>query len=140
MRQILFVTNDGPSPPPILRLSDGGHIENLAILPLLKKRLEKIVVVDGGHKANDNEWGQDLLKALSLAREKLNCSFIGLDGRDVIEDVKEKFVNKPQGHQPRSYRSAGFKWTNTCSKVLCLLMLFELSNKNKVMNDLAYFL
>lgn len=108
MRQLLFVPNYGPSPPAVLRLSDGGHIENLAILPLLKKRLEKIVVVDGGHKANDEEWGESLLTALSLAREKLHCSFTGQDGRDVIEDVKEKFVNKPQGHQPRSYRLAGF--------------------------------
>ena len=109
LRQLLFVSNEGPIPPPVLRLSDGGHIENLAILPLLKKRLEKIVVADGGHKAYDKEWGQSLLTALSLAREKLHCSFIGLDGRDVIEDVKEKFVNKPQGHQPRSYRSAVFR-------------------------------
>ena len=108
MRQILYVSNNGPCPPPILRLSDGGHIENLAILPLLRKRLSKIVVADGGHKSADCEWGSELLKALSLAREKLHCSFIGLDGRDVIEDVKEKFVNTPPGHQPRSYRLAFF--------------------------------
>ena len=94
----------GPAPPPILRLSDGGHIENLGILPLLKKRLRKIVVADGGHKSEDGHWAKDLLKALSLAREKLHCSFIGLDGRDIIEDVKEKFVNTPRRHQPRSYR------------------------------------
>jgi len=106
---MLVVTNTGPSPPPLLRLSDGGHVENLAILPLLKKRLEKIVVVDGGHKSKDSQWGTDLIYAFSLAREKLHCSFTGLDGRDVIEDVKEKFVNKPPGHQPRSYRSVGFK-------------------------------
>lgn len=104
LRQMFFVTNVGPSPPAILRLSDGGHIENLAILPLLKKRLKKIVVVDGGHKESDQEWGDSLLTALSLARQKLDCSFIGLDGRDVIEDLKNKFVNKPLGHQPRSYR------------------------------------
>jgi len=108
MRQVLNVSNNGPSPPPILWLSDGGHIENLAILPLLKKHLPKIVVVDGGHKDSDDEWGHDLLKALTLARDKLHCSFIGLDGRDVIEDVKEKFVYTPQGHQPRSYRLADF--------------------------------
>ena len=95
----------GPAPPPILRLSDGGHIENLGILPILKKRLRKIVVADGGHKSEDDHWAKDLLKALSLAREKLHCSFIGLDGRDIIEDVKEKFVNTPRRHQPRSYRS-----------------------------------
>ena len=109
IRQMLFVPNFGPSPPPILRLSDGGHIENLAILPLLKKRLKKIVVVDGGHKKTDRQWGDSLMKALYLAREKLNCSFIGLDGRDVIEDLKDKFVNKQQSHQPRSYRSETFK-------------------------------
>ncbi|XP_078369708.1 uncharacterized protein LOC144653552 [Oculina patagonica] len=103
-RDLLYVVHEGPMPPPILRLSDGGHIENLAILPLLKKRLPKIVVVDGGYKTHDSEWGDSLLNALSLARKKLHCSFIGLDGRDVIEDIKEKFVLKPQGNQPRSYR------------------------------------
>ena len=106
LRQMFFVTNVGPSPPAILRLSDGGHIENLAILPLLKKRLKKIVVVDGGHKESDQEWGDSLLKALSLARQKLKCSFIALDGRDVIEDLEDRFVNKPLRHQPRSYRLA----------------------------------
>ena len=104
MRQMLSVTNRGPSPPPILLLSDGGHIENLAILPLLKKRLPKIVVADGGLKTDDSDWGKDLLYAFSLAREKLHCSFIGLDGRDVMEDIKEKFVNTPEGFKTRSYR------------------------------------
>ena len=101
---MLKVVNLGPMPPPILRLSDGGHIENLAILPLLKKRLPKIVVVDGGYKTRDSEWGNSLLEALSLARKKLHCSFIGMDGRDVIEDIREKFICRPEGCQPRSYR------------------------------------
>ena len=101
---MLYVVNEGPVPPPILRLSDGGHIENLAILPLLKKRLPKIVVVDGGRKTRDTEWGDSLLDALSLARKKLHCSFTGLDGRDVAEDIKEKFVLKSHENQPRSHR------------------------------------
>lgn len=104
IRELLVVANEGPMPPPILRLSDGGHIENLAILPLLKKRLPKIVVVDGGHKTNDIEWGESLLDALELARKKLDCSFNGMDGRDIIEDLKENFIYTPKGHQPRSYR------------------------------------
>ena len=54
----------GPAPPPILRLSDGGHIENMGILPLLKKQMRKIVVADGGHKSEDGHWAKDLLKAL----------------------------------------------------------------------------
>ncbi|XP_068701621.1 uncharacterized protein [Montipora foliosa] len=103
LRQMFFVPNRGPAPPPILRLSDGGHIENLAILPLLKKQLPKIVVVDGGHKKTDEEWGSDLLHAFSLAREKLHCSFTGLDGRDVHEDIREKFIDT-DGFPPRSYR------------------------------------
>ncbi|XP_074621395.1 uncharacterized protein LOC141879929 isoform X2 [Acropora palmata] len=104
MRQLLSVANRGPTPPPILLLSDGGHIENLGILPLLKKRLPKIVVVNGGGKTDDSDWGKDLLHAFSLAREKLHCSFIGLDDRDVIEDIKEEFVNTADGLKPRSYR------------------------------------
>ena len=104
MRQMLSVSNRGPSPPPILLLSDGSHIENLGILPLLKKRLTRIVVADGGLKTDDSDWGKDLLHAFSLAREKLHCSFIGLDGRDVTEDIKEKFVNTADGFKPRSYR------------------------------------
>lgn len=104
----MYVSNHGPSPPPVLRLSDGGHMENLAILPLLKKRLPKIVVADGSHKLADDEWGKCLLSALSLAREKLHCSFIGMNGRDAIEDIREQFVDTLPGHQPRTYRSAQF--------------------------------
>ena len=85
-------------------------IGNLGILPLLKKRLRKIAVADGGHKSEDGHWAKDMLKALSLAREKLHWSFInGLDGREVIEDVIKKSVNTPRRHQPRSYRSVAFE-------------------------------
>ena len=104
MRDLVGITNTGPVPPAILRLSDGGHIENLALLPLLKRRLQRIVVVNGGHTASDSAYADDLVHALGLARDKLNCYFISSDGRDVIQDVKDKFVRKPPGEQPRSYR------------------------------------
>ena len=103
MRQLLSVADRGPTPPPILLLSDGGHIENLGILPLLKKRLPKIVVVNGGVKTDDSDWGKDL-HAFSVARDELHCLFIGLDGRDMIEDIKEEFVNTADGLKPRNYR------------------------------------
>ena len=76
MRQLLSVSNRGPFPPPILLLSDGGHIENLGILPLLRKRITKIVVADGGLKTDNSDWGKDLLHAFSLAREKLHCCLL----------------------------------------------------------------
>ena len=95
------IVNVGPAPPTILRISDGGHIENFGLLPLLQLRLPKIVVVNGGFHP---DYGVELLYALQMAREKLRCSFTGIDGRDVIEDVRANFVEKKPGEQPRSYK------------------------------------
>lgn len=97
------VVNVGPTPPPILLLSDGGHVENLGVLPLLKRRLEKVVIIDGG--AVDEEGpGKDLISALNKAREILHCSFAGIDGRDVYEDLRAKLLDRPPRKQPRSYK------------------------------------
>ena len=104
MRIMFHIVNTGPVLPAILHLSDGGHIENLALLPLLKRRLQRIVVVNGGHIGSDISYGDDLVHALQLARGKLNCSFLSEDGRDVIEDIREKFVTGPDHQHPRSYR------------------------------------
>ena len=104
MRDMMNVVNSGPVPPAIMRLSDGGHIENLALLPLFKRRLQKIVFVNGGYTVPESKFADDLLLAMDLARRKLNCSFSGMDGRDVFEDVKEKFVMMKPGEQPRSYK------------------------------------
>ena len=129
MTDVFSKDNIGLMPPPIMLLSDGGHAENLALLPLLKKRLKKIIVVDGGYKEDQKFYGDSLLNALTLARTKLNCSFLsvskrGADSRgvsdddndndfDVITDLMNTFV-KPGGNQaqeqtgeqlPRSYKS-----------------------------------
>lgn len=94
----------GLSPPPVMELSDGGHIENLALLPLFKLRLPRIVVVNGGALEPGFNYASDLLIALQQARDQLRCSFLGLNGRDVLEDIREKFVEQPCGKQPRYYR------------------------------------
>jgi len=99
------ITNQGPNPPAVLFLSDGGHVENLGILPLFKLRLKKIVSVDGGCAILDEDYGNALLVALDMARKKLGCSFSGIDGRDIAEDIRDNFVDKIPGSQPRSYRS-----------------------------------
>ena len=104
IRKTISMTNQGPNPPPVLRLSDGGHIENLGILPLLKLRLEKIVAVNGGRTIRDEDYGSTLLAGLDMARKKLGCSFSGMDGRDITEDIRDNFVDKPPGSQPSSYR------------------------------------
>ena len=74
----------------LLRLNDGGHIEHFEHFATFEKAIEE----DGGHRSEDGHWAKDLLKALLLAREKLHCSFIGLDGRDVIEDVKKNLLTR----------------------------------------------
>lgn len=104
IRELLRVDNVGPTPPSILYLSDGGHIENLALLSLLKRRLKKILVVDGGIVEKDSGVARDLLISLEQARQKLRCSFLGMGGRDVIEDIRAKVIDKPMGKRPRSYQ------------------------------------
>ena len=95
--------NYGPVPPPVLNLSDGGHVENLGLLPLLKRRCERILVVDGGYTDGDTFRANDWIIAIDFARKWLRCSFSALDGRDIIEDIKNKFVYRLPGTQPRMY-------------------------------------
>jgi len=59
-------------PPPILYLSDGGHTENLALLPLLAKRLPFIIIADG---SSDPDPVSGLRLALKQARNKLPVTF-----------------------------------------------------------------
>ena len=101
---MIGIVDVGPSPPPILRVSDGGHLENLGLLPLLQQRLQKIVIADGSEYQTDADHGVELLHSLQRAREKLRCSFTGFDGRDVLEDIRANFVDKKPGEQPRSYK------------------------------------
>ncbi|XP_028397715.1 uncharacterized protein LOC114521456 isoform X2 [Dendronephthya gigantea] len=103
IREISGVVNYGPVPPTILSLSDGGHVENLGILPLLKRRCKRILVVNGGYSSSDTAIANDLIIALNLARKWLRCSFSGKNGRDVIEDIKDHYVLKAPGIQPRTY-------------------------------------
>jgi len=59
-------------PPPVLYLSDGGHTENLALLPLLAKRLPFIIISDG---STDSDPVAGLRMALKQARNKLPVTF-----------------------------------------------------------------
>ena len=104
IRGFLSINNIGTHPPPILRLSDGGHFENLALLPLLDKKLKKIVIFDGSCNPGDEKYAESLLTALELAREKLHCSFVGMSGRDINEDIRVEFLKMKSKQRPRSYR------------------------------------
>jgi hypothetical protein len=58
---------------PLLQLSDGGHHENLALLPQLLRRTRLIFVAD----CSSDETGVclDLFRALHIARRYLRCQF-----------------------------------------------------------------
>lgn len=67
--------------PSMLYMSDGGHIENMAMLPLLSRRLKKIVIVNGG----EDPKNKDFKKAIDQARDKLGVTVYA----DVINNVNE---------------------------------------------------
>ena len=105
IRGFLNINNVGTHPPPVLRLSDGGHFESLALLPLLDKKLRKIVIFDGSYNPGDAEkYADSLLTALKLARKKLHCSFVGWRGRDINEDIRVEFLEMKSPQRPRSYK------------------------------------
>ena len=108
VRLLFSKDNHGLIPPAVLLLSDGGHYENLAILPLLQRKLKKIVVVDGGYKEDEEDYGKSILDALMLARTELNCSFYVEDGKDLISDLMRKFVNPSKGIKVRYYKYVFF--------------------------------
>ena len=108
MRLFFSKDNHGLIPPAVLLLSDGGHYENLAILPLLQRKLKKIVVVDGGYKEDEEDYGKSILDALMLARTELNCSFYVEDGKDLISDLMRTFVNPSKRIKSRHYKYVFF--------------------------------
>ena len=105
-REVLKVNNVGPNPPAILSLSDGGRLEKYGLLYLLKKRLKKILIVDGSLIAQDASYSKSILKSMDKARELLHCEFVGFDGRrDVKEQMRKEYVEAPEGPgKPRHFR------------------------------------
>ena len=101
----LNITTVGKDPPHVLQLSDGGHFENLALLPLLEKKLPKILVVDGSCNSGADSQAKGLLDALELAQKKLHCWFEGENVKDIKEDIRSEFLTKDgDGKLPRCYK------------------------------------
>jgi len=105
LREVLKVNNVGPNPPAILSLSDGGRLEKYGLLYLLKRRLKKILIVDGSLIAQEADYSKSILKSMDQARQLLHCEFVGFDGRDVKEQMRKEYVEAPKGHgKPRHFR------------------------------------
>lgn len=75
-RESLGLNEANRNVPDRLFLSDGGHIENLGLFPLLVKKEEAIIVVDSGTDAQMEL--NSLLYVIDHARATLGCSFFAL--------------------------------------------------------------
>ena len=98
---LLNIITDGETPPAMMHLSDGGHFENMGLLPLLKLRLPYILVVDGSHIPSDEEYAKEIVNVMEQAREILDCSFTTVKGDNVLKDIRNldkddvfKYINK----------------------------------------------
>jgi len=71
MRHNIVVSNPTESGVPEVFLADGGHLDNSAILPLLKRQCKCIIAVDGegGRKCST------VYQMISQSRRFANCSF-----------------------------------------------------------------
>ena len=104
LREFFQVDNVGPSPPALLSLSDGGRLEKFGLLPLLKKQLKKILIVDGSFIRSDEDYAKQILRSLDQARKELHCEFVGCTGRDVKEEMQKEYVDVPRDPPPRYYK------------------------------------
>merc|ERR1712113_1210573 len=84
-----------PKPPPYLYLSDGGLLEVLGILPLVRRRLKRIVVSDA---AEDPLLSMRCLRdAQELCRKERICSFY--DPEDLGRDLEFVLMDLPKSNK-----------------------------------------
>jgi len=89
--QLVDIKNTWPH---YLFLSDGGHLENLGILPLLRRRCKRIFICDGSQDVKGT--CDELFKSLRLAEERLYCSFLALDSDDsATKYIANNFIANP---------------------------------------------
>ncbi len=77
-----------------MHLSDGGHFENLGLLPLLKLRLPKILVVNGSYIESDEDYATEIIRTMELARELFDCSFTSIIGDDLLDQRLDEIDKK----------------------------------------------
>eukprot|EP00741_Cyanophora_paradoxa_P000866 tig00000448_g836.t1 len=69
-------------------LSDGGHAENLGLLPLLARRCERLLCVDAGFDPDTH--CTSFLACLEEARQRYGCSFF--PGNPARRKMREEFL------------------------------------------------
>ncbi|KNC47666.1 uncharacterized protein AMSG_03896 [Thecamonas trahens ATCC 50062] len=72
-------------PPPYMYLSDGGHFENLGLLPLFQRKVTRIYSFDGG--ADPTVGCTSLLRAMELAHTSLDGFYVSIVPSEAGTDV-----------------------------------------------------
>lgn len=80
--------------PPQLYFGDGGHFENLGLIPLIQRQCAEIIIASGSEAQSDS-GKEELLQALKQARLHCNCEFTDVNGRDVSVAIEEFFRSTP---------------------------------------------
>jgi len=84
------ISDDEHYQPEFMNLSDGGHFENLGLIPLLlNSHIGTIYVADGGH--DPEQSCSDLIKAMEFSRKNLKVQFRSLDSLN--SDVDRQLLN-----------------------------------------------
>jgi len=80
--------------PHYLFLSDGGHLENYGMLPLLRRRCKRIFVCDGTQDVKG--ICKELFKCLRMAEQRLYCCFLALDSEEsAARYIERTFIANP---------------------------------------------
>eukprot|EP01117_Protostelium_nocturnum_P016216 TRINITY_DN6369_c0_g2_i2.p1 TRINITY_DN6369_c0_g2~~TRINITY_DN6369_c0_g2_i2.p1 ORF type:complete len:850 (-),score=46.50 TRINITY_DN6369_c0_g2_i2:37-2586(-) len=77
---------------PQMLFTDGGHQENLGLLPLLDNKLTKIYIADGSE--DPQRLCKDLVEALFLASKLLGCEFCGYQNQDILSEINKMRTDK----------------------------------------------
>jgi len=70
----------------LLDISDGGHIENLAVFELLRRKCKLVIGIDGG--MDSNYEFEDLKNLMRRANNELNIEIKFRPGYNPFEDIK----------------------------------------------------
>ena len=103
LRRLMDVQSVGPHPGFLLEVVGGGQVDNLGLLPLLKRRVNHIIVADG-NQYEDGEIDVELERVLQFARRWLGCKFTAMDGKDLEFDVQHSYVRTKKDGQPHCYQ------------------------------------
>ncbi|XP_065188866.1 uncharacterized protein LOC135819565 isoform X2 [Sycon ciliatum] len=103
LREVVLGDTCGKYPDFVLNLSDGAHLDNLGLLPLLRRRTSKIVLLDASAYYT-GDHSELLTVAMDFARQWLECRFKTLTGEDVDEDLIRAMGAATGGKSPHCYR------------------------------------